>query len=133
MLDFMTIATKTNKKSCITEIYPKFIMRKSNDLMIRGRDFYAIWDDDRKMWSTDEDDATRLIDNELRKYAQIHENELEGTIIIRGIRIVELLINFISIVKSRCEIHITNWMGSLYLQIPNCLVKVMQVRSFLIL
>lgn len=81
MLDFMTIATKTNKNS--VEISPKFKMMKSKDLMIRGRDFYAIWDEERKMWSTDEDDATRLIDRELEKYVNENSDRLDGTPIIK--------------------------------------------------
>lgn len=69
MLDFLMIATRSPKRG-IVEIYPKFIIKKSDDLMIRGGDFYAIWDDTRQLWSTDEQDATRLIDNELRKFAE---------------------------------------------------------------
>lgn len=52
------------------EIYPKFIIKKSYDLMIRGGDFYAIWIEERGLWSTDEQDALQLIDRELDKYAQ---------------------------------------------------------------
>ncbi len=81
MLDFMTISTKTNKNS--VEISPKFKMMKSKDLMIRGRDFYAIWNEEKKMWSTDEDDATRLIDKELDKYVSDNENRLEGIPIVK--------------------------------------------------
>lgn len=81
MLDFMTVATKTNKNN--VEISPKFVMKKSKDLMIRGRDFYAIWDEDRKMWSTDEDDVTRLIDKELDRYVNENADRLEGSPIIK--------------------------------------------------
>ena len=81
MLDFMTISTKTNKNS--VEVFPKFLMKKSKDLMIRGRDFYAIWDDDRKMWSTDEDDVTRLVDTELNKYVGENSEKLEGSVIVK--------------------------------------------------
>lgn len=81
MLDFMTISTKTNKNS--VEVFPKFLMKKSKDLMIRGRDFYAVWDEDRKMWSTDEDDVTRLIDAELNKYVDENVDKLEGTPIVK--------------------------------------------------
>lgn len=70
MLDFMRISTR-NTKSCV-ELYPSFVVRKSKDLMIRGGDFYAIWDEENKMWSTDEDDVVRLIDDELQKYANEH-------------------------------------------------------------
>ena len=45
--------------------------------MIRGGDFYAIWDNERSLWSTDEEDAIRLIDNELSKFAE--ENDFDGT------------------------------------------------------
>ena len=48
MLDFLVIATRSGKRGII-EIYPKFIIKKSNDLMIRGGDFYAIWIDERGM------------------------------------------------------------------------------------
>ena len=65
MIDFLTISTRPGKRGSI-EVYPKFIIsRKSNDLMIRGGDFYAIWDQEKGLWSTDEDDAIRLIDKEL--------------------------------------------------------------------
>jgi hypothetical protein len=37
--------------------------------MVRGRSFYAIWDDDTKLWSTDEYDVQRLVDRELREFA----------------------------------------------------------------
>lgn len=82
MLDFMTISTKVSKKTNTTEIFPKWILKKSKDLMIRGRDFYAVWDDDRKLWSTDEDDVNRLVDNELRKYADEHSDQIEGVPIV---------------------------------------------------
>ena len=36
--------------------------------MIRGGDFYAIWDADKGRWSTDPDDATDLIDAEMDKF-----------------------------------------------------------------
>lgn len=70
-MDFLKIETRPTKKNG-TEIFPNFIVRKSKDLMIRGGDFYAVWDDDRGLWSTDEEDATRLIDSELTKYKEQH-------------------------------------------------------------
>lgn len=67
MLDFLKVATRTKKNGPL-EVYPKFIIKKSEDLMIRGGDFYAIWVADRNFWSTDEGDAVTLIDNELKEY-----------------------------------------------------------------
>lgn len=51
--------------------------------MVRGRDFYAVWDEERKMWSTDEDDVTRLIDNELNKYIDENGDKIEGSPIVK--------------------------------------------------
>ena len=67
MIDFMVISTRSTKRGVI-EIYPKFIIKKSTDLMIRGGDFYAIWIEERGLWSTDEQDALQLIDRELDRY-----------------------------------------------------------------
>ncbi len=79
MIDFLMISTRTNKRGTI-EIYPKFIVKKSSDLMIRGGDFYAIWIEERGLWSTDEDDATRLIDFELDRYAEEHRQSFDANI-----------------------------------------------------
>lgn len=79
MLDFMTIATKSTKKGLV-EIYPKFIIKKSQDLMIRGGDFYAIWVEERGLWSTDEDDAIQLIDNELTKFYEERGGGFDGAV-----------------------------------------------------
>ena len=77
MLDFMRISTR-NTRSGI-EIEPTFLVKKSNDLMVRGGDFYAVWDEEQKMWSTDEDDVTRLVDNELRKYLDDNSDRIDET------------------------------------------------------
>ena len=69
MLDFLKISSRA-KKNGVTEVFPKFIMKKSTDLMIRGGDFYAIWIEDEKKWSTDEDDVIRLVDQEMIKFAK---------------------------------------------------------------
>lgn len=63
-MDFYQIEQKPGKNNII-EIYPDFKACRSKDLMIRGRSFYGIWDEDRQMWSTDEYDVQRLIDQEL--------------------------------------------------------------------
>lgn len=79
MLDFLKISKRRPKKD-IVEIYPKFIIKKSADLMIRGGDFYAIWVEEYGLWSTDEGDALRLIDQELEKYMQEHGDDIDGDV-----------------------------------------------------
>lgn len=74
MLDFLRIATRPTK-SGIIEIFPKFIICKSKDLMIKGRDFYAIYIESKNLWSTDEQDAINVIDTELKKYADEYKKK----------------------------------------------------------
>lgn len=79
MLDFFTIGTRTTKNGT-TEVYPKFRMKKSDDLMIRGGDFYAIWVEERGLWSTDEQDVIDLVDRETTKYIQEHKGQFNGNV-----------------------------------------------------
>ncbi len=79
MIDFLMISTRSTKRGVI-EIYPKFIIKKSSDLMIRGGDFYAIWLEDRGLWSTDEQDALRLIDRELDRYAEENRKNFDSSV-----------------------------------------------------
>ncbi|MCC2832075.1 DUF5906 domain-containing protein [[Clostridium] innocuum] len=79
MIDFLMISYRSPKQGVI-EIYPKFIIKKSNDLMIRGGDFYAVWMEKKGLWSTDEQDVVRLVDKELKQYADANKNKFEGSI-----------------------------------------------------
>lgn len=67
-MDFFQICTRENKG--VVEVYPDFTVGRSQDLMVRGRGFYAIWDEARGLWSTDEYDVQRLVDQELDAYAE---------------------------------------------------------------
>jgi hypothetical protein len=67
-MDFYQIATR--QKGGMTEVYPDFTYNGSLDLMVRGKDFYAIWDEKRGLWSTFERDVPRLVDRDLREYAR---------------------------------------------------------------
>ena len=80
MIDFLIISTRPTKRG-VVEIYPKFrLYPKSQDLMIRGGDFYAVWIEDRGLWSTDEQDALQLIDRELDRFAEENREKFEGNI-----------------------------------------------------
>ncbi len=79
MLDFFMISTRSGKRGVI-EIYPKFIVKKSSDLMIRGGDFYAVWIEERGLWSTDENDAIDIIDKALDDYAEENKNRFEDKV-----------------------------------------------------
>lgn len=66
--DFFDVRTKTGKGIII--VYPDFKVGKFKDLMVRGKAFYAIFDKETNMWSTDEYDVQRLVDQELYKEAE---------------------------------------------------------------
>lgn len=72
MIDFMKISTRQIKKG-VTEIFPKFVLKKSSDLMIRGGDFYAVWNEDTGLWSTDEEDVINMVDAALYEYTKEQE------------------------------------------------------------
>ena len=81
MLDFMMVTTRHTKTG--VEIYPVFKAQKSNDLMIRGGDFYAIWDERKKMWSLEEDTVIKLVDEELKAYYDNHRDQLGDNVNIK--------------------------------------------------
>ena len=68
MLDFINVKI-TSPKRGITEVSPEFIVKRSRDLMIRGHAFYAIWDEKAGLWSRDEGDVQRLVDEMVNKIA----------------------------------------------------------------
>lgn len=73
MLDFVTCSPeerKDRKGNSTTYITPIFRVRSSKDLMIRGGDFYAVWDESAGFWSTDEDVALDMIDDIVDEYAK---------------------------------------------------------------
>lgn len=63
-MDFYRIGTKKNRDNVI-ELFPTFVVNKTDDLMIRGGSFYAVWDAEAGMWSRDEYDVRRLVDEDL--------------------------------------------------------------------
>ncbi len=60
----------TEKKDGGLILSPNFVVGKSKDLMVRGHAFYAIWDEEAGLWSTDEYDVARIVDRELQQHAE---------------------------------------------------------------
>jgi hypothetical protein len=74
-MDFFKICTREGKGGAF-EVYPDFVVGRSQDLMVRGRSFYAIWDEAKGLWSTDEYDVQRIVDAELRAHADGSDSPL---------------------------------------------------------
>lgn len=67
-MDFYQVGIRETKSG--PEIYPDWVVGRSKDLMIRGRAFYAVWDEQAGLWSQDEYDVQRLVDEELKVEAE---------------------------------------------------------------
>lgn len=81
-MDFYTIRERSPKKDYV-EIYPDFKVGKPKDLMIRGKSFYAIWDEAKGLWSTDEYDVARLVDEDLNAYYNEHKEHYNCKVDVR--------------------------------------------------
>ena len=79
MLDFVKIVAERRSKNVVF-IKPTFLIKKSKDLMIRGGDFYAVWDESTGLWTTSEDVVVQIIDGLIReKYKQLNEEHPEDS------------------------------------------------------
>lgn len=84
-MDFYQIKHKFIKKDKV-EVYPDFVVCKSKDLMVRGKAFYAVWNDELGMWSTNEYDVQEVIDHEMKEYAKTLKKSVDASIDIRYMR-----------------------------------------------
>lgn len=73
-MDFYRIKVKETKG--IPQAYPDWIVDNVDDLMVRGGSFYAVWDEYRGVWSTDEFDVRRIVDNDLHEF--IEKSRVQG-------------------------------------------------------
>ena len=65
-MNFYEIIVGSGKNGTI-EIYPDFqVGDKESDLMVKGRQFHAIWDEEAGIWSQDELDVQKVVDKALR-------------------------------------------------------------------
>lgn len=81
-MDFYQIKERSTKNGVI-EIYPDFRVCRSTDLMVRGKSFYAIWDDAKSMWSTDEYDVQRLVDSDLMEHRDKIISRTDGSVQVK--------------------------------------------------
>ena len=63
-MDFYNVKVRKLKGGRF-EIYPEFIINNSDELMIRGKDFYAVYDDSTKMWNRNPIFVQKIIDRDL--------------------------------------------------------------------
>lgn len=66
-MNFYKIKEQVVKKDTII-IKPDFIVTRNMDLMVRGKKFYAVWDEEIGLWNKDEYAVQKIVDKELREY-----------------------------------------------------------------
>lgn len=82
-MDFFQVEQRETKAGL--EVYPSWIVGPSTDLMIRGGAFYAIWDEVRGLWTTDELTAIRIIDREINaKAAELKDSGISARVMTLG-------------------------------------------------
>ena len=81
MFDFLSIGVRV--KNGIAEIRPEFNLTTADysdvkDVLIRNGDFYAVWVEEKGLWSRKETDVSKIVDRELFKYAEENKDKWIG-------------------------------------------------------
>lgn len=73
-MDFYTVRHKWvgPKSSGHYEIYPEFSVKPSRDLMVNGKNFYAVYNEETGLWSQNEYEVAEFIDRDMRAYKEAH-------------------------------------------------------------
>ena len=78
MFDFVRIDIRPkDAKNTKFEVYPEFLTKRTKDLMVRGKSFYAVWDEDTQLWTQDEYYISSKIDSEIRKVVEETKEKLK--------------------------------------------------------
>ena len=111
MLDFFKVVkdVETKKGQITTIVRPEFKVRSSKDLMIKGGDFYAVYDERTGFWSTVEDTALDIMDQEVMKVLEEHQKTH-----IDHVMVPKLSINSSSGTVDRWHKYIQNQMRDHY-------------------
>jgi len=70
-MDFLRFDEVIRKNTSTINVYPIFVVNKSKELMVRGKSFYAVWNQEKGLWSTDEFELIHMVDKALDDEAKI--------------------------------------------------------------
>ena len=84
-MDFIQILARETKDKQL-ELYPDFVVGRSEDLMVQGGRFYAIWDPEKNLWSRDEYDVQRLVDENLAQEKERLQRETGQSYTVKYMR-----------------------------------------------
>ena len=73
-MDFYEIKIRKCKDGHF-DIYPEFLIGDTKDLMIRGKDFYAVYDESKQMWNRNPKFLQKIVDRDLwNKLSEMKQN-----------------------------------------------------------
>ena len=75
-MDFFKIVERSKRGGEI-EIFPDFQTGDVSDLLGRGKSFLAVWDEEKGLWSTNENDVQRIVDKEIWDHVEKLKNGRE--------------------------------------------------------
>lgn len=81
MKSFYKIATTSGKRKGEITVYPKFLVRDCDNLMTKGNDFYAVYNDETGLWTKNQDAVTEMIDRDIWKEVERLKEKSTDTII----------------------------------------------------
>lgn len=84
-MDFFRIVEQHTKKDGYI-LKPGFLVQESEDLMVRGKTFYAVWDEERGLWSTNEYRLAQLVDKEMYAAKAEYEQKTGQMVSISSMR-----------------------------------------------
>lgn len=73
-MDFYKITEKEVSKYK-SNVIPDFHVGISNDLMVQGKSFYAVWNPDTGLWSKNEFDVVKFVDRDIEEYMEQHKGK----------------------------------------------------------
>lgn len=77
-MDFYTIETRPGKGNRM-EVYPEYKVCRTKDLIIRGGNFYVVYDDETGKWTEDKVVIQTVIDGDIdKKIAELNEAQRES-------------------------------------------------------
>ena len=85
-MDFFKIIERSKRDE--TEIFPDFQTGDVSDLLCRGKNFYAVWNEEKGMWSTKENDVQKIVDKALWEYVDKFKKSrnYEGRLSVKSLK-----------------------------------------------
>lgn len=111
MTSFLSVVAEKDKKGKI-HLRPEFSTR-GKDLMMKGSDFYAIYNEASGLWVTSQDEAIDIIDDTLYDYAKEHYDETSNGVFVTKDGENKVVIDYLHISSTKQLKAFKDWLKNL--------------------